>query len=134
MIRALALLIMALAPAAASSAPPVSARFTPEFSDIRTVAAARKLVAEGRLVAIYLFPTEFGGPKTRHNVAYVPPETEEVRALILGTIERMTRAGTVDQMTIEPDYRGKSIIPISLRIEAWHSTKPGRFDTVIHIW
>lgn len=107
-----------------------------DFSNITTKAAANRLVKEGRLVKIHFFPTELGGPaKDRHNNGYITPEAEEARSLLISVLERDVEEGTIDQMSIVPDYRGASIIPTRIRFKAWHSQRAGGdYETVVEVW
>lgn len=107
-----------------------------DFSNITTKAAANRLVKEGRLVKIHYFPTELGGPaKDRHNIGYITPEAEEARSLLISVLERDVEEGTIDQMSIVPDYRGDSIIPTRIRFQAWHSERRGgEYETVVEVW
>lgn len=81
MLRALALLLAVPALAAAPAASAQEADVKPDFSNVADVATAEKLVAEGKLEAIYLFPTELGGQEARENVAYVTPEAAEAHQM-----------------------------------------------------
>ena len=105
----------------------------PDFSAITTKAAARKLVRKGELVEIYFFPLELGGPDEPHNIGYVPPFAAEARELLLGTLVRQMKEGLIDQMEVEPDYQGKSIVPARITMRAWHSSKKDSFGGTIHI-
>lgn len=106
----------------------------PDFSQVRNEAAAKELVAQGKLVAIHLFPAEFGGADERVNITYVTPEAAAARELILGTITRMIGEGLIDQLTVEPNYKGDSFVPSSLSMKAWHSEQEGRFEPKIEVW
>lgn len=110
--------------------------FTPDFTTVTTKAAANRLVREGRLVKIHFFPTELGGPtKEPHNIGYITPEAAEARSLLIGTLERFRDNGTIDQMAIEPDYKGESIIPTRIRFKAWHGEREGgEFEAVVEVW
>lgn len=106
----------------------------PDFSSVTTKAAARRLVREGRLVQVHLFPRELGGPDDPHNIVYVTPEGADALAQIAGTIGRQLQAGLVDQMDVVPDYKGDSIIPSRITLTASHSEGPGSFEAAIEIW
>lgn len=105
----------------------------PDFSTVTSKAAARKFVRTGDLVEIHFFPVELGGPDEPHNIGYVPPFAAEARQLLLRTLIRQMKEGLIDQMVVEPDYRGASIIPTRLTMKAWHSTRKGSFGGTIHI-
>jgi hypothetical protein len=110
---------------------------TPEdFSTVTTKAAANRLVREGRLVKIHLFPTELGGPaKERYNIVYITPEAAEARSLLISVLEQDVEEEAIDQMRIVPDYKGTSIIPTRIRFKAWHSQRAGgAYETVLEVW
>ena len=105
-----------------------------DFSHITTLEDVRRLEKDGKLVGICLFPTEFGGEEIQHNVVYVTPEAAEARSLIVGTLMRLVGEGTINRMTVEPSYRGESVVPVEIRIDARHDIKAGRFQPVITVW
>ena len=115
-------------PAAAQPAPP------PDFSGVTTRAAARKLVGEGLLVEIRLFPTELGGPDDLQNTSYITPEAAFVRDLVIGTFSRFLEAETIDQVRILPEYKGESIVPSRISMRASHSGEKGSIGTTIDVW
>lgn len=117
-------------PAAAQEA----AMNAPDFSDVTTKAAARKLVREGRLVRITLFPYELGGSDEPENVAFITPEAALVRELVIGTIGRFFEEGSVDKLEVVPEYRGDSVVPSSITMTAWHSGQEGEIATTIPVW
>lgn len=107
-----------------------------DFSNITTKAAANRLVKEGRLVKIHYFPTELGGPaKDRHNIGYITPEAEEARSLLISVLEKDIDDAAIDEIRIEPHYRGDSIVPTRIRFKAWHSQRAGgEYETVVEVW
>lgn len=107
-----------------------------DFTTITTKAAANRLVREGRLVKIHLFPTELGGPvKERYNISYITPEAAEARSLLISVLEKDLDEGAIDKLSIEPDYRGDSIVPTRIRFKAWHSQRAGgEYETVLEVW
>lgn len=107
-----------------------------DFSNITTKAAANRLVKEGRLVKIHFFPTELGGPaKDRHNISYITPEAEEARSLLISVLEKDIDDAAIDEIRIEPHYKGDSIIPTRIRFKAWHSQRTGgEYETVLEVW
>ena len=106
----------------------------PDFSDVTSKAAAQKLVREGRLVKIRPFPTELGGPKDPHNIVYIPPAVEEVRQLVIGTLRRFTEKDLIDQLDVQVDYKGDSIIPSRIRFIATHSRGGPPFEAAVEVW
>ncbi|MDB5470772.1 MAG: hypothetical protein JWR84_2332 [Caulobacter sp.] len=105
-----------------------------DFSDVTSRSMAEELVKQGRLETIFLFPTELGGEDRPENITYVPVGVGEAQALIIGTLTHYMEDGLVDQMTVEPSYRGDSFIPTQIRYVARHSTKAGVFTPTLDIW
>lgn len=106
----------------------------PDFSAVTTRAAAQKLAREGRLVRIRAFPTELGGPSDPHNILYIPPAVEEARQLLIGTLRRFTAEDLIDQLDVQAEYKGASIIPSRIRFKAWHSRGGAPFEAVVEVW
>ena len=115
-------------PAAAQEVPP------PDFSDVTSRASARRLVREGRLVEISLFPLELGGPDDERNTSYITPEAAFVREMDIGTFSRFLEDDTIDQVRVLPEYKGESIVPSRIAIEASHSGSAGSIGTSIEVW
>ena len=115
-------------PAAAQDLPP------PDFSGVTSKAAARKLVRAGRLVEISLFPVELGGPDDQRNTSYITPEAAFVREMVIGTFSRFLEDDTIDQVRIVPEYKGASIVPSRIAMEASHSGQGGSIGTTIEVW
>lgn len=105
-----------------------------DFSAVQSATAAKKLAAEGKLIAILLFPAELGGRRHAENVAYITPQAVDDRAAAIQTLSRMVRDGTVDQMTVTPDYRGDSVVPARIHMKAWRNGEQDSFEQVIEIW
>ncbi|UAK24402.1 hypothetical protein [Sphingomonas nostoxanthinifaciens] len=120
---------------AAAIVPAVGAHaVAPDFSAVHTVAAAKALVAKGELVPILVFPAEFGGPNNAANRAYVTPAAAEIRGALIGTISRMIAEGSLDQMSVNLEFKGDSRVPARIHMKAWHSTKKGVFAPTIEVW
>jgi hypothetical protein len=111
-------------------APPVAFK----FSEVRSHEQAEGLVDLGSLVKIYLFPTELGGDDDPNNIVYVTPEAAEARAMIVGKIRRLFRAGKIDELEVLPEYRGDGLVPARIRFHASHSGGGKPFEEVIEVW
>lgn len=105
-----------------------------DFSDVTSKSLAEALVKQGRLETILLFPAEFGGEARPENVSYVPVGIGEAQALIIATLTRYLQDGLIDQLDVEPAYRGDSFVPTRIRYVARHSTKSGVFTPTLEIW
>ena len=106
-----------------------------DFSQVTSREAAQKLVAEGKLVKILLFPAEFGGQDVPPNVVYVPPGARGVQEQIVGTITRFAEKGLVDKLNVNAEYKGESFVPSKIHMKATDSSgKHGSFEPTIDIW
>lgn len=105
-----------------------------DFSMITSKAAAQRLVREGRLVRIRLFPAELGGRADPENLAYVPPAVEYARQLLIGTLRRFTEEDLIDKLDVQAEYKGTSIIPARIRYVATHSRGGEPFEAVVEVW
>ena len=133
MIAELALLL-ATPVAATHGAERNEAPVTLDFSAVRSVAAAKRLVADGRLVAVLLFPAELGGEAVAANTGYVTPEAAAARQRLIAKLKRMVRVDSLDHMTVEPVYSGKSVVPSRILFKASYSRKAGEYDAAIDVW
>ena len=108
--------------------PPVG----PDFSGIDTPAKAEAWFRRGDLEKLFLMPLEYGGEDSPLNTLYVPVGVAAVKAGIdTNGIGPLVSAGKVSRYTAEPEYQGKSVIPIAVTITA---SDPGEFTTTISIW
>lgn len=104
----------------------------PDFSGIDSQAKAEDLFHRGDFEKLYLFPLEFGGEDVASNVLYVPIGMADVKSGIdNNVIGPLAAEGKITQYKAEPEYQGKSFIPIAIKITAWN---PGQFTTTINIW
>ncbi|MBB4838058.1 hypothetical protein HNP52_001109 [Sphingomonas kyeonggiensis] len=106
----------------------------PDFSGITSKAAANRLVREGRLVKIHIFPKELGGPNDPRNFVYIPPAVEEARQLVIGTLRRFTEEDLIDKLDVQAEYKGTSIIPSRIHYTATHSRGGPPFEAVVEVW
>lgn len=104
----------------------------PDFSNVDTREKALSLVEEGQLQALYLMPPEFGGPEAPTNIVYVPIGIAEIKhGIDLNIIAPLVESGDVQHYAAVPEYRGRSFIPMTIKIEA---SDPQRFESEINIW
>ncbi|WP_316364378.1 hypothetical protein [Candidatus Thiodiazotropha sp. CDECU1] len=73
-----------------------------DFTNVDSREKAIKLVGEGKLVPLLLFPAEFGGEEIPQNTVYVPPETKDIQAQIIGTLIKFVEDGLIDNLKAEP--------------------------------
>jgi hypothetical protein len=129
-----ALLLLAGGAAAQSQTIREATTLAPDFSKVDSLDKARALEAEGMLVPILLFPAEFGGQDLPENVVYVPKEAAAAKDLITGTLLGFAQDGLIDQLSVEPTYKGTSFIPSRILMKASHSAKEGKFNPTVEIW
>ncbi|WP_153557100.1 hypothetical protein [Roseimaritima sediminicola] len=104
----------------------------PDFSDVDTREKALALVEKGQLEPLYLMPPEFGGAEDPRNIVYVPIGIADIkRSTDLNVIAPLVESGDLQNYSAVPEYRGRSFIPMAIKIEA---SDPKRFECEINIW
>jgi len=104
----------------------------PDFSNVDSQAKAEEMFRNGNLEKLFLMPLEFGGQDHPLNVLYVPVGVAAIKAGIdLNVIGPLASEGKFNQYKAEPEYQGKSFIPIAIKVTAWD---PGQFTSTINIW
>ena len=111
---------------------PVSAR--PDFSSVTTPAKAAALSDTGKLKRMLLVPVALGGEDAEANAAYVPPAVVVVQERLNETLRRYLSEGRIDNLSVDPEYKGKSLVPAKIRVSARKDGRVGEFTTVIGIW
>lgn len=100
-----------------------------DFSDVDSIEKARALVAEGRLVPMYLMPLEFGGPDVHFNIVFVPREIAEIKSRTdRNVIRPLAESGRARDYSATPTYAGQSIVPTKVQIRA------GEFSMALEVW
>jgi hypothetical protein len=106
-----------------------------DFSRITTADRALTLSRQGKLARVILLPAVLGGSmEAEANAAYVPPEVVPVHQRLTATLERYFKEGRIDHLSVDPEYKGKSLVPTRIRVEAGKEGRVGAFTTVIGIW
>lgn len=105
-----------------------------DFSHIDSLEKAEALAEKGELFKVLLFPAEFGGQNIPPNIVYVPGGIPEIKNQITETLIRFVQDGLVDNLTVNPEYKGNSFVPSKIVMETFHSGKPGEFNPTIEIW
>lgn len=104
----------------------------PDFSEIDSRTKAEELFRKGDLEKLYLFPLEIGGQEIEQNMLYVPIGVAGIKSGIDNNVIRPLAAeGKITEYKAEPEYQGKSFIPIAIKITAWN---PEQFTSTINIW
>jgi hypothetical protein len=105
-----------------------------DFSRLTTRESVQQWQRQGKLARVLLLPAMFGGMDAEANAAYVPPEVLPVQQRLLATLERYRIEGRIDTLTVAPEYKGRSLIPARIRVQAGKEGRVGAFTTVIGIW
>jgi hypothetical protein len=105
-----------------------------DFSEITSREKAEALYSQGKLEKILLFPSELGGENVPENTTFVPLGISDIKNQVTGTLVRFLEEGTINKLTVEPEYKGKSFIPSKIKMRAWHSDKKGEFNPSIEVW
>ena len=105
-----------------------------DYSAVTSAAQADALSNNGQLARVWLLPKALGGAESEANAAYVPPSVAALQQQLTATLERYLREGRIDDLSIDPEYKGKSLVPARIRVKATHSGRVGVFTTVIGIW
>jgi hypothetical protein len=104
----------------------------PDYSHVDSIAKAEALVISGELAKLCLLPAAFGGSEVRENTVYVPPFVTEIKQGIdENTVMSLLEEGKVRRYVATPKYQSRSIVPISIEINA---TEPANFGVSIAIW
>lgn len=127
---ALAALIALAAPLNAGETAPAPA----DFAAVESLAAAQDLAKAGKLVPVLLFPAEVGGANIPLNTVYITPEAAAERAKALAAIIALLEQDKLDQMDVKPAYKGKSVVPSSIVMKAWHTRGGDKFEATIPVW
>jgi len=104
----------------------------PDFSDTDSKAKAEAQLQRGELEKLWLLPADFGGTDDPRNIVYVPVTFVAVKTDIdTNIIKPLVAAGKITEYRATPEYKGKSFVPIAIKIVA---SNPGSFITDINIW
>lgn len=102
------------APRAWTMAPGESQALEMDFSHVTSRAKAVALVKRGELVKVLHFPKRFGGPNVKENTGYVPPGTQVALDFAHDRISGLIELKSINRMVVEPQYRGKSVVPSAI--------------------
>ncbi len=105
-----------------------------DFAHIDSKEKALAAAKNGELFPILLFPKIFGGEEVDVNTVYVPPGIPEIQNQLLGTLARFVEQGLVDQLQVNPEYKGTSFIPSKIQMRTSKEGTEGQFNPTIEIW
>ena len=103
----------------------------PDFSAIDSPAKAEASFRRGELEKLFMMPLDFGGAEIPQNTLYVPAWVRDVKASFDNNVIRpLVEEGISIQYSVEPDYQGRSSIPIAITT-LW--SKPGDAQSSTHV-
>lgn len=112
----------------------VNADTAQDYSNVDSREKAVELAKQGKLFKVLLFPSEFGGKDIPQNVVYVPEGIPEIKDQITGTLIRFVEEGLIDNLQVNPEYKGNSFVPSKINMNTSHSGKAGEFNPTIEVW
>ncbi len=62
------------------------------------------------------------------------PRWGKVQERLNETLRRYLSEGRIDNLSVAPEYKGKSLVPAKIRVSARKDGRVGEFTTVIGIW
>lgn len=121
-------------PALGPVARPARGAGAPDFSDVTSLEDAGRLVAEGRLFPVLLFPRAFGGTDAPENTVYVPRGVSAQMDRITAEVLRLVGERFAVTVDVIPERRGASVVPARIRVEAGLVATANAFEWSIEIW
>ena len=121
-------------PEAAAATTPDGSPVKNDFSHVKSLDQAKALAASGELAPLYLHPLELGGLDAQFNIVYVPPAILTVQQDLTATLQRFASDGVIDNIQVNPEYKGDSFVPSKIHMQTTHGDKPGAFNPSIEIW
>ncbi len=118
----------------AALALPAKAMARPDFGAVISLTAAKRLVSQGELAEIWLFPAELGGPKDPRNRSFIAAAAAQARRLAIGTLRKAAEQDLIDQLGVDADYKGHSIVPSRIRMTGTHSRGGPPLVMLVEIW
>lgn len=114
-------------------APGESQAMEMDFSHVTSRAKAEALVKRGELVKVLHFPKRFGGPNVKENTGYVPPGTQVALDFAHDRISGLIELKSINRMVVEPQYRGKSVVPSAI-VYICSGEGEGTITMTINVW
>jgi hypothetical protein len=122
-----------MTPPAWTMAPKDSQAMPMDFSHVTSRAQAEALVKRGELVRIRFFPKRFGGRADRENIGYVPPGALMMIDFANDRVSGLIDLKAIDRLVVEPEYRGKSIVPVRI-VYICSGEGEATIDMTLNIW
>lgn len=106
----------------------------PDFSTVTSMETVMRLVSEGKLIKLLLFPKKFSGTDIPENIVYVPPAILKIQDQISREIIPLVEKGFGVQFSCKPEYREDSFVPAKIHYQASHPETNWHFERTIDIW
>lgn len=90
----------------------------PVFNEIDSPAKAQAAHKRRELSMIYLFPLVFGGEEAEINSLYVPEFAAMLKERFDNMVVDLFEKGLVTGYSASPEYKGQSVVPSALVLEA----------------
>jgi hypothetical protein len=104
-----------------------------DFSNIVSLDSAEKACRDGRLVKTLLLPAEIGGLERPENVICIPPHALLIKNQSTAELISAIRVGMIE-IVVTPEYRGASIVPTKILINASRPKEKAGYSIDIGIW
>ena len=104
-----------------------------DFPQVDSIEKVMGLARQGNLHPLYCMPLKFNGEKSAENTLYVPKSVVDIKDRYDDVVECLLLQDKVNWYSCTPKYKGSSVIPSELTVEA---KKDGVtvFSETIHIW
>lgn len=105
-----------------------------DFSSVTTLEEARRLVELGVLAPTRLFPAALGGTDRPANVVYLPGDVAEALGRTAAAVLRRVGARYATTVDVQPDRRGRSVVPSRIRIRAGLLASANALGWTLEVW
>ena len=95
---------------------------------------AQALFQAGRLDRALLFPLALGGQDHEANAVYLPLGLAAMKQRLDATLLSYAEQGLITKLTIEPQYKGRSVIPARIVMKGSNPEREGSFEPVLEVW
>ena len=89
-----------------------------DFSDVKSVDDALRLVEAGQLEALHLIGEQFGGSSGIENTVFVPVGINQLKDSFDTILENLLNEGKQISFNCQPEYKGSSFVPTKITINA----------------
>ena len=104
-----------------------------DFPQIDSIEKAIELTSQGNLHPLYCMPLRFNGEESGVNTLYVPKGVVDLKDRYDDVVESLLLQDRVNGYSCTPKYKGSSVVPSELTIEAKKDSITV-FKETIHIW